>query len=557
MKFNFSMIKAMVFGVLGVKSFNKDEAGRIKLSEEEREKIKGAYGEEFANKFAEYIASDAAGDETSEESIAAATGMINAIRTSDANQIQTISQQLAASQQQIQQLTSQVARLSEEPETPPKPEGNQSLTRKPGVATVMKVNTNLSHYQAAISYLQSGSFVGAANATIDVLDLKNEFGTFLSQNQNNLEIIRQLFQDFTSAKYFRTVVAATEYRAVQALINSVVQQFSPKWTPAGNTKFTPLTIKNRRHKINVSIIPAQVLDSYLLYLYDEGLSPDQMPITKYIWNSLVYPKILDDIELRMIGKGQYVEHEWNDITPGGAGAPPEDGMDGLETILVAQKALGNGSRVNFFTPSGSLSGFNWATATPEQIIAFVEAYVDWISPFYRNRAMNIFLSPENYRRYQRAYKKVWGMNSGQSGDFGTARVDYSLQTLVPLDCLYGSPIMFCTPAENMVKLRYKNDVPQVINDVQKHDYEVRLYGEFWFAVGFAIAEAIFAYVPDGYDPQAVLTSTYGASTKFLDGSDPRTESDIYEDMPGAGADSGSSAGSGSSADSGSGSESSI
>lgn len=535
MKFNFSMIKAMVFGVLGIKSFNKDEAGRIKLSDEEREKIKGAYGEEFANKFADYIASDAVGDETSEESIAAATGMINAIRTSDANTIQTISQQLATSQQQIQQLTSQVARLSEEPESAPKPEGTGKLPRKEGVATVMKVNMNLPHYQAAATYLQTGSFVGAANATIDVLDLKQEFGTFLSNGRNNLEIIRQLFQDFTSAKYFRTVIAADRYEAMQALINSVVQQFNPKWTPAGNTKFTPLIIQNRRHKINVPIIPAQVLDSYLMHLYDESLSPDQMPITKYIWENLVYPKILDDIELRMIAKGKYVPHNWSGVKAGDPGAAPEDGMDGVETILVEQKASGT-SKVKFFNQT-----INWATATAEQILAFVEAYVDWISPFYRNRTMNIHLSPENYRRYQRAYKKVWGMNSGQSGDFGTAKVDYSVQTLVPLDCLFGSPIMFCTPAENMVKLRYKNDVPMVINDVQKHDYEVRLYGEFWFAVGFAIAEAVFAYVPDNYDPQAVLIDNYGEATEFADGTEPRTESDIYKDMPVEGSGSSASA----------------
>ena len=58
-------------------------------------------------------------------------------------------------------------------------------------------------------------------------------------------------------------------------------------------------------------------------------------------------------------------------------------------------------------------------------------------------------------------------------------------------------------------LRHKNEVPNIINDVQKHDYEVRIYGEFWTGVGFAIAEGVFAFVPAGYDPKAQITASWG------------------------------------------------
>lgn len=526
---------------LKIQSFSKDESGKSVLTEDQRTKLEGLFGKEAVTKFETKLADykEASTDDDAED-------LVSAIRehnaTTVATQLTELQQQLAQANSDKEALQNTVAQLSDEPETTPKPEGTgNKIPRKAGVPKVMNVNMSLPHYQAAADFLRNGVFTGAATATIDVIDIKNEFGTFLSQNQSNLEIIRQLFQDFTSARYFRTVPATTEYRAMQALINSVVQQFSPKWTPAGNTKFTPLVIKNRRHKINFPIVPAQVLDSYLFYLYDEQLAPDQMPITKYIWNNLIYPKLLEDIELRMLGKGKYVEHEWNSISEGQAGAPPEDGMDGVETILVEQKALGSSSKVNFFTPT---EPFDFETATDQEVLDFVEEFVDWISPFYRNRTMNIHCSHEFWKRYRRAYKKVWGTNSGQDGDFGNNKVDFSNQTLVPLDCLYGSPILWSTPAENQVKLRHKNDVPMVINDVQKINYEVRLFGEFWFAAGFAIAEAVFAYVPADYDPQEMLTDTYGDSKKFRDGTDPRTESDIYEDMPGgggAGSESGSSA----------------
>lgn len=538
----FEKLATIFMTALGIQAFSKNADGKSELTEDQKTKLEGLFGKEAIEKFSIKMANEkpAASADDDAEDLMASIRDHNA--TTVATQLQEMQQQLAQANRDKETLQATVLQLSSEPEETPKPEGTATVAGKPGVAPVMKVKMNNSIYRHYAGVLQHGTLIGANNATIDVVDIKDEFGTYLSQNANNLELVRQLFKDFTSARYFRSVLATTEYQAMQALINSVVQQFTPKWTPAGNTKFTPLVIPNRRHKINFPIIPAEVLDSYLMHLYDERLSPDQMPITKYIWQNLLYPQILEDIELRMLGKGKYNPVQWSSVTEGQAGGPPEDGMDGVETILVEQKALGSSSKVNFFNPTNT--SFDFTTASDQEVLDFVEEYVDWISPFYRSRAMNIHCSHEFWKRYQRAYKKIWGMNSGQSGDFGSNRVDFSAQTLVPLDCLYGSPILWSTPAENQVKLRHKNEVPMVINDVQKVNYEVRLFGEFWFAAGFAIAEAVFAYVPDGYNPQTVLTNTHGASTKFRDGSDPRTEAQIYAGMPaGTSSDPGSDDGS--------------
>jgi hypothetical protein len=185
-------------------------------------------------------------------------------------------------------------------------------------------------------------------------------------------------------------------------------------------------------------------------------------------------------------------------------------MDGLETILVEAKASGT-TGINFFN---KFADYDYKTATDDEVLAFFEGFVDHLSPLYKTAQMNIFVSHDHLRRYQRAYKNKWGQNSGQSGDFGTLRVDYSLNTLVALDGMYASPIVFSTPKQNMVKLRHKNEVPKVINDVQKHDYEVRLYGEFWLAVGFAIGEAVFAHVPAGYNPKAQIAANWGAADSY-------------------------------------------
>lgn len=498
---NWKKLKMQVLTFLGISALADN-----KLTAEQEEKVKGFYGEDVLDKFKAKL--------ENEESEQHTTELFEAMKAVFAEEAQeatnAVAEQLRAAQATIAAQKKTISALMDAPEDLPETDSTE-FKGKEGTPKVMNVMRKAAHYAAAFGFLATGSMLSAQGKTIEVGALRDEFGTYLSQNQNNLEIVRQLFNGFTSSKYFKSVPAVTEYRALQSQINSVVQQFTPRWTPKGNTKFTPLTIKNRRHKINVPIIPAEVLDSYLFYLYDESLSPDQMPITKYIWEQLIYPQILDDIELRMIFKGKYEEVAASDMP-----TDPEQGMDGIETILVDQKALGSSSKINF-----SSQTINWASATDQEVLTFFETFVDNLKPLYRNKRMNIYVAPEIYRRYQRAYKKIWGTNSGQSGDFGTVQIDYSQNTLVALDGMTGSPIVFSTPAENMVKLRHKNEVPFVINDVQKHDYEVRLYGEFWLGVGFLIAEAVFAYVPNGYDPQASLSP----SNQFPDGTTPEDGDD--------------------------------
>ena len=72
-------------------------------------------------------------------------------------------------------------------------------------------------------------------------------------------------------------------------------------------------------------------------------------------------------------------------------------------------------------------------------------------------------------------------------------------------------IIFCTPKSNFIMLQNLNQ-PQVITDIQKVDYEVRYYGEFWLGVGFAFGEMLFASVPADYDPQAAISDD--GSTDF-------------------------------------------
>lgn len=515
---DFKKLMSICLGMLGITAFTKNDAGAFAMSDDERSKISAAFGPEFTALFEKNLSThveEAAGASASEQEGAddLSTQMMEAVRNHNATQLaaglKDLQNQLAAEKERNTTLQSTIAVLSASPEQLPAAEGAATTPRKEGKKSVMKINLNHKHYAGVPEFLNTGVQGAVTTKTIDAGELLTEFGTFLSQNQQNLALIRELVNGFTSSEHFTSVPAVTEYRAVRAFITSVVQQFTNKWSAAGKTKFTPIIVKNRRHKINFPIVPSEVLDSYMFHLYDEGLAPDQMPITKYIINVMLFPQILEDIELRMVFKGKFVEKDFDSDEAG----IPEDSMDGLETILVEAKTTGD-KGINFYEGK---AGFAWETATAKEIIDHVNGFVDFLSPLYKTKAMNIGISHENLRRYERAYKEVWGQNSGQSGDFGTRKIDYSLNVLVAYDGMYSSPIMFSTPKQNMVKLRHKNEAPNVINDVQKHDYEVRLYGEFWLGVGFPIGEAVFAYVPEGYDPKAEISKNWGAATDYREG----------------------------------------
>ncbi len=493
---------------LGKEKFAEKD-GKAHLTDDELAKVKSMFGEETAKIVTDALAN---GNNSDAEGNSEMAKLIAALADQSQKQTADFQKKINALADDKDKLKALIDELAGKEEEDPEPEMGKNLARDTAKPTIMKVSGKNPVYAAAYEFLETGrSSVSAANEngdTIDVSELKAEFGTYLN-TQRNLDILRRILTGFTTAKYMTTKMALTEWRATQAIITSVVQQFSPKWTPNGKVKFRPLVIKNRRQKINFPIVPADVLDSYLLYLYDEGLHPDQMPITTYIMNVMVFPQALQDIELRMVAKGRYEELDWSGVSDGDAGTPPEDGCDGFETILVDSKPLrgtANDTFINYFRPAVT---FNWVTATDQEVLDFINAFVDWINPQYQTMMAPVFCSLDVYKRYKRAYKKIWGTGSGQDGDFGKDKIDYSNNVLIPLDSMYRSPIIFSTPKENFIKLRHKNEVPNVINDVQRFNYLVKLFGEFWFGVGFALGEAVFAYVPDGYDPKASIKGAWG------------------------------------------------
>lgn len=466
-------------GKLVARLLGKDELsvkdGKVELSEAERTKVLENYGRAFLEKL-ESVALD---DEDAFELFDAAV----AAKTAEAT---------AALAAQVRQLQGDVLELAKEPE--PKPLAQAAAQQS---ARVFSINMAAKHNKAVAAALDSVNplaFSALENTGIDVTDLNAEFNTVMPPNVKLELLTKRIYNGFPDAKYMTRIQSNTDYIASAVIMSEVSQQFTPKWTPKGKASFSPLRIKYRRHKINVLIQPAEVLKSWLLYLYEQGKTMAEMPVTRYIIENHILPKVLDDITLSMIAKGKFVDA--GTVKDGDAGSAAKNSMDGFETILVEGKKDAK-CKINFYKDAKDPMKLK-----DQELLDYVNGFVDAISGMFAN-VVTVFCSEQLLTKYKRADFAINGKYTGVESD---GAIRFTNFHLVPLKSMYNSPIIFATPQENFVELVDYSKAESCINKIEESNYDVKVFGEYSLSTGFKIAEAVFASVPDGYDPQAAVAS---------------------------------------------------
>jgi hypothetical protein len=319
----------------------------------------------------------------------------------------------------------------------------------------------------------------AMAATITVSELKSEFGTYIGSNMR--DILKLLTQPTESQKFMTTIATQDlEWRAAKAVIGDLVQGFQKAWTPSGTAAFTPRAIVQRRHKFDISFYPDEVVDSWLGFLTDESKGRAQWPITKYILEQLVLPKVLENRELKLIGKGDYE-------------APTDDqaqatgkSMDGFCTILEDAKTAGT-SNINFVTIDA---------LTSTNIFSQVEEFARQVDELYQSLSMNVFVSRGLYMAYHKRRRDLHGMDTNYNGMADI--IEGTNMKLVPLPSMSGKDIIFATPKENFIRLINRNDGASNIS-VESVDRQIKIFADWYESVGFGIEEAVFASVPAAED----------------------------------------------------------
>lgn len=475
----FGKVMSVVLAFLGISAFAKDKNGKSVLLSVQEEQLKQKYGEKFVESFKKDLAEFEKDGAAAESAV---TGEVQAQledeRESNVRLMERI-KALQESEKQMKALLEErdktIERLSKEPAADAGEQVTEDYNK--GMAKKFKPDMSLAHNQWLDAAFKGAAYSG--NTTIDTTELQREFGKYVSSER--LQIMKDLVGTTESIRYMSTIVTdKTEVRAMQAAIDSVLQQFVPKWTPKSKSTFTPLTIKNYKCKINVPITPSDIMEDILGYLYDENLDPQDMPIVRYILYQLIFPKLAEERE-QALAVGVYKENTAS--TDGGAASAALDCMDGYVTQLKALKTASN-DKVTWLLDGETLSD--------ETLLDQIDKAVDQVKPLYRNKTMFVHADPDLVIKYSRAYREKYPWLKNQDGE--QVKIDFTNFTFAPLEGMRGTGVFFITPKENFKHLMSKD--PQRTNiRMQTDHYDVHIMAEWWEATGFWLAEAIFAYIP--------------------------------------------------------------
>lgn len=488
MKKEFKMVAGWVMSVLGIQNFAKDNDGKLFLTPEQEQQLSEKYGQVFVNGFkADMVKYQ---DEQLEPLTAQERLELDASRQETAR----LKAQIETMKQAESDFKATIAKLEKQAADPQGEKVTVSEFEKQAIAA--GVDLSLKHNRYLVDYMQ-GKVQAAysGDSTIDTQELKKEFGKYVASNR--LEILKGLFGQTESTQYMSTIITdKTEVRANQAsIIGSVLQQFVPVWTPSGKAKFTPLTIKNFKCKINVPIIPSDIMEDILGYMYDEQASQLQsMPVVRYILFQLIFPKLDEERELAL-AQGEYVENE-----PDGNGdytaSSPMETMDGYLT-QITKKFVADYEQADVT----KLSGIRWLQKgvqidpAEKNVRTVIDAAVKEVAdkyPLYAKKAMKVHIDPVLADAYRREYLEEYKWLKNQDGTHKND-IDFSNFTFAECEGMRGTGCFFITPKENFKHLMSHN--PQNVTlRFQEQDYMVKVFGEWWEGVGFWMAEALFAYV---------------------------------------------------------------
>jgi hypothetical protein len=326
-------------------------------------------------------------------------------------------------------------------------------------------------------------------AGINIDDIVTALGAY-SRNASK-EIRSATLGEIPTTKYFRTVNNVDdEYFLNHSITDRVVVGFDNVWAEKGTTKFKPNLVKARHFKVNFPIIPSNIWKTWMSYLANEKLDITQYPITKYIVQEIA--KAINRDRDYLLCRGIYNSVDY--ATVFGAA------IDGINAIL--QAGIGDGTMYKI-----PLAPFISSNA-----VSNVEGFARAIPVEVRGMMDYIFMSTAQLDAYKADYRNTYGMNTDYGRD-NLVKEYFSGLEIVGLPNLANGRI-FTTYADNRVRVVNNTDQP-ILNDVQKADYKVKLFYEWFEGLGFHINQHVMVSVSNAAGYSSGITND--ASTYFIQG----------------------------------------
>lgn len=312
---------------------------------------------------------------------------------------------------------------------------------------------------------------------MNVQDIITEYGAYYQDRGQNLASLHQIARrPFVSESAFTPVVTDdTIWQAARTRFDRIVQPFQKKFTPTGTLSATPLEIRMFHHKADTQEYPDDIEATWLGFLSGGQLKRTEWPFIRYYLENQYFPQIQEDLELNEIGYG--VRAEPVEGTPGAPGTA----MNGVLTVI---KSLITAGKIVPISMGAIPTGAN----SDAEFVQYVEDFADLISKRYWSQAMNINLSEDLERKYQRGLLDKYGKNYVMNDQ--NLKVKFTNQSVRSLPSHNGSNRIWCTPNGNAIVLKKKTQNQKLV-DVQGFERLVKFLSDWYMGVGFILGDIVF------------------------------------------------------------------
>jgi hypothetical protein len=311
---------------------------------------------------------------------------------------------------------------------------------------------------------------------VDIQKLASSFESYyLDYGQNKNRLIRSLVQpSVTVEKHaIQRKIRETVYRMANYEYGSVIQPFTPNFTPISSIEFFPNEIQLQEMKVNMSITPHEIEDGYLGFMDgDQTKTMSTWPIVRWLIEEYVTPKIQEDRELKLVYTGKKVV----------GGTTPESCMDGIKQQLI--KGTTSDYPINTITGIGTLN----ETTIFDQI----EAFDKQIPDLYVNKPVTIYVAEKWERAFRQAQrdKGIYQINVNGANQIDTM-IDFTNHKVVGLPSMIGTDDMWASINNNLLWLtKREGNLAQA--SIQLHHYNVDILLDWWEALGFACNKMVWA-----------------------------------------------------------------
>ncbi|HFK5518840.1 hypothetical protein CMU39_14240 [Elizabethkingia anophelis] len=451
----------MLKNLLGLKDLNTKD-GKPDLSEEQKTSLENLVGATEMATLIEQVTSELAGVADARTQLQAAQqslALANTQAEANAQIVTELQNTLATTNQENATLRTQVATLSDQPDTTPvttltPDQAVSNLAQFRGqadqvITAVRAVGNQLMGYDGTLWAMDrpwNARAVGGLKASatdftdaIVVERLNGDLEDFVRQNPTTIANIYNKYFNLPELWLSHTQYGIADRTTTATIVVTEVSQ--PRkfaWMPKGSAKITPEELRVRPAQIDLQFNYKQLVmieTNWINSFNREGTQAYKMTFIQFLISEYMKKARSEDADVLV--RGVYVE-------------TPDEYKHPVSYLLRNDGFL----KLLFDSRDKKYRSWNIGLPTEANICDYIDGAIQLLDHDIRNKPLQLVMSPYWIKAYKKRDEILRGQNNNYDG-YPTNPRDYPNIQFVAVQQLEGSDVMVITTPENVVPLEYK------------------------------------------------------------------------------------------------------